>query len=98
MEYIDFEASVSDEDANLNFSSDEEKDNDNRSFIDDSSQVDGQEPSFYRKFLNQTRYSAEAVFDDDDGSHLKTRDQQPEMFSIEEREGSPRHRFLWRIE
>ena len=37
MEYIDFEASVSDEDANLNFSSDEEKDNDNRSFIDDSS-------------------------------------------------------------
>ena len=37
MEYIDFEASVSDEDANLIFSSDEEKDNDNRSFINDSS-------------------------------------------------------------
>ena len=47
MEYIDFEASVSDEDANLNFSGDEEKDNDNRPFIDDSKEVDGQEPSFY---------------------------------------------------
>ena len=46
MEYIDFEASVSDEDANLNFSSDDEKE-DNRSFIADSSEVGGQEPSFY---------------------------------------------------
>ena len=47
MEYIDFEASVSDEDANLNFSSDDEKEDDNRSFIADSSEVGGQEPSFY---------------------------------------------------
>ena len=39
MEYIDFEASVSDEDANLNFSSDDEKVNYNRSFIDDSSRI-----------------------------------------------------------
>ena len=84
MEYIDFEASVSDEDANLNFSGDEEKDNDNRPFIDDSKEVDGQEPSFYWKFFNQTRDSAEAVFDDD-RSHLDARDLQPEMFSVEER-------------
>ena len=47
MEYIDFEASVSDEDANLNFSSDYEKEDDSRSFIADSSEVGGQEPSFY---------------------------------------------------
>ena len=47
MEYIDFEASVSDEDANLNFSSDDEKEDDSRSFIADSSKVGGQEPSFY---------------------------------------------------
>ena len=38
-EYVDFEASVSDEDANLNFSSDDEKVNYNRSFIDDSSGI-----------------------------------------------------------
>ena len=52
MEYIDFEASVSDKDANLNFSSDDEKEDDNRSFIADSSEVGGQEPSFYWKFFN----------------------------------------------
>ena len=38
-EYVDFEASVSDEDANLNFSSDDEKVNYNRSFIGDSSRI-----------------------------------------------------------
>ena len=85
MEYIDFEASVSDKDANLNFLSDEEKDNDNRSFVDDNSEVDGQEPSFYINFFNQTRDPAEPVFDDD-GLHLGTRDLQPEMFSIDKRE------------
>ena len=47
--------------------------------------VGGQEPSFYRKNFNQTRDPAEAVFDDD-GLLLNTRDFQPEMFSIEERD------------
>ena len=84
IEYIDFEASVSNEDANLNFSSDGEKDNDNRSFIDDSSEVGDEEPSFYRIFFNQTKDPAEAVLDDG-GLHLDTRDLLPEMFSIEER-------------
>ena len=84
MEYIDFEASVSDEDANLKFSSDDEKNNDKRSFIDGSSEVGDQEPNFFGKFFNQTRDPAEAVFDEDE-SHLDTRDLQPEMFSIEER-------------
>ena len=79
MEYIDFEASVSDEDANLNFSSDDEKEDDSRSFIADSREVGGQEPSFYWKFFNQTRDPAEAVFDEE-RSHLDTRDLQPEMF------------------
>ena len=65
MEYIDFEPNISDENANLNFVF--------RSFIDDSSEIGGQEPSFYRKFFSQTREPAEAVFDDD-GLHLNTRD------------------------
>ena len=65
MEYIDFEPNISDENANSNFVF--------RSFIDDSSEIGGQEPSFYRKFFNQTRDPAEAVFDDD-GLHLNTRD------------------------
>ena len=47
--------------------------------------VGGQEPSFYGKIFNQTRDPAETVFDDD-GLLLNTRDFQPEMFSIEERD------------
>ena len=81
MEYVDFEADTSDENANLNFLSDDE----NRSFTDDSSMVGGQEPSFYRKFFNQTRDPAEAVFDDD-RLLLSTRNFQSEMFSIEEKD------------
>ena len=49
------------------------KDDDNRSFTNDSSEVGGQELSFYRKFFNQTWDPAEAVFDHD-GLHLNTRD------------------------
>ena len=52
--------------------------------MDGSSEVGDQEPNFFRKFSNQTRDPAEAVFDEDE-SHLDTRDLQPEMFSIEER-------------
>ena len=77
--------SVSNKDANINFSCGDEKDDDNRSFIDQSSKVGHQESSFYRKFFNETRDPAEAVFDDD-RSHLNTRDLQSEMFSIEERD------------
>ena len=83
--FIATNINISDEDTNLNFSSDDEKDDDNRSFIDGSSKVGDQEPRFYRKFFNQTRDPAEAVFDDD-GSHLDTRDLLHKMFSIEKRD------------
>ena len=82
--FIAIDINISDENTNLNFSSDDEKDDDNRSFIDGSSKVGDQEPSFYRKFFNQTRDPAEAVLDDD-GSHLDTRDLQHKIFSLEER-------------
>ena len=82
MEYIDFEAEVSNEDEILSFSG-SENDEDNRPFTDDG-EVENQEPSFYRKFFNRTRDPAEAVYDDDK-SHLDTRDLQPEMFLKEDR-------------
>ena len=80
MEYIDFEAEVSNEYEILSFSSDE---NDERSFTDDG-EVKNQEPNFYRKCFNQTRDPAEAVYDDDK-SHLHIRDLQPKMLFIEDR-------------
>ena len=83
MEYIDFEAKeILKEEEIISFSG-EENDEDNISFIEDG-KVENQEPSFYRKFFNQTRDPAETVYDDDK-SHLDTRDLQPEMFFIEDR-------------
>lgn len=83
MEYIDFEAEeILKEEEIISFSG-EENDEDNISFIEDG-KVENQEPSFYRKFFNQTRDPAETVYDDDK-SHLDTRDLQPEMFFTEDR-------------
>ena len=82
MEYIDFEAEVSNEDQVLSFSSDE-IDEDSRSFVDDGD-VENQGLSFSRKLINQTRDPTETVFDGDK-SNLDTRDLQPELFIIEDR-------------
>ena len=82
MEYIDFEAEVSNEDQVLSFSSDE-IDEDSRSFVDDGD-VENQGLSFSRKLINQTRDPTETMFDGDK-SNLDTRDLQPELFIIEDR-------------
>ena len=74
MEQINFEVDAENEtqDSDQEFSLSAGEDN----FIDDSAQEDS--PSFYR-FPDQIHDLAEAL-DDDDRSHLDTRDLQPEMF------------------
>ena len=79
--YLNFEAEAFNEEEELNFSDNEN--DDDRSFINHNEQED-QPASFYR-FVNQTRDPAEAV-NADDGSHLDTRDLQPEMFIIDIRD------------
>ena len=81
MDYVNFEAEDFNEESELNFSSDEN--DDDRSFIN-SRKKKPQPPSFYR-FFNQTRDPAE-VMNDNDRSHLDTRDIQPEMFLIDDRD------------
>lgn len=44
----------------------------------------GEDHTFYRKFVNQTRDPAEVVLGND-GLHLDTKDTQPEMYNIENR-------------
>ena len=77
-EYIDFEAieEFSDQEEK-----EEQKEEDNNLFIDDGEVDNTGGPTFYRKFINQARDPAEAVFDDG-GSHLNTRDLQPEIYDI----------------
>ena len=77
MEYINFEAEVSNEEEELNFSDNEN--DDNRSFINDNEPED-HAASFYR-FVNQTQDPAKAV-NDDDVWDLDNRYLQPEMFII----------------
>lgn len=84
MDFIDFEAEVSQDNEPLSFSDDQNDDEGTSNFIDDDQEV-GEERSFYRKFINQTRDPTEAVLHDD-RSYLDTRDLQPEMFDIESRD------------
>ena len=88
MDYINFEAKDFNEESKLNFSSKEN--DDDRSFINDNEE-ETQPASFYR-FFCQTRDPAEAV-NDDDRSHLDTRDLQPEMFLIDHRDDVEFHAF-----
>ena len=88
MDYINFKAEDFNEESKLNFSSKEN--DDDRSFINDNEE-ETQPPSFYR-FFYQTRDPAEAV-NDDDRSHLDTRDLQPEMFLIDHRDDVEFHEF-----
>ena len=81
MDYINFETKDFNEQSELNFSNDEN--DDDRSFINYSAE-ETQPPSFYR-FFNQARDPAKAVIDHD-RSHLDTRDLQPEMFLIDDRD------------
>ena len=71
MDYINFEAEDFNGESELNFSSDEN--DDDKSFINDNKE-ETHPPSFYR-FFNQ-------AVNDDDRSHLDTRDLQPEMFYV----------------
>ena len=78
---INFNVEALNEKEELNFS--DHKNDDDRSFSDGNEKED-QPASFYR-FFNQTQDPAEAV-NDDAGSHLDTRDLQPEMSITDNRD------------
>ena len=57
-----------------------------KDFIDHSEQT-GENVSFYRQFVNQVRNPEESIFDESvNEEFLDRRGQQPELFSIEDRE------------
>ena len=90
MEFIDFEASeIDQQNEDLVFSDDENQDNgkvtDN--FVDDSEQVNESNLSFCRRFANQTKDPRVAIYEESaDETFLDTRDIQPELYVIEDRE------------
>ena len=55
-------------------------------FIDDTEQ-ETSEPSFYRQFVNQTKDPQVSIYkESDDETFQDTRDLQPELYAIENRE------------
>ena len=90
MEFIELEASETDQqNEDLTFSDDENKDNSkvDDNFIDDSEQANEPDFSFYRRFANQTKDPRVAIYEESDGeTFLDTRDFQPELYAVEDRE------------
>ena len=89
MNFINFEAmDIDQQNEDLNFSDDENKGSGkvNNNFIDDSEQKES-ELSFYRKFVNQTKDPRVAIYEEsDDATFVDTRDLQPELYAVENRD------------
>ena len=89
MDFIDFEAVETDQQNDeLIFSHNEIKDSGkvDDNFIDDTEQ-ETSEPSFYRQFVNQTKDPQVAIYkESDDETFLDTRDLQPELYAVKNRE------------
>ena len=90
MEFIDFEATeeFNQQNKDLIFSDDENNDGKVAgNFMDDAKEFDNSEPSFYRKFDNQVKDPRVDIYEEsDDEDFSDTRDMQPELYAIEDRE------------
>ena len=96
MDFIDFKAmDTEQQNEQLNFSGDENNDSGkadgnfveevDSNFIDDTEQES--DPSFYRKFMTQTKDPHVAVYEEsDDEDFLDKRDTQVELYAVENRD------------
>lgn len=89
MYFIDFEATkeIKQLDEKLNFSGDENNNDEVADmFINDNKEIINK-LSFYRQYANQRRNPEETILDgSDDESFLDVRDFQPELYNIEDRD------------
>lgn len=82
MKFINFEASEELKNEDLIFSVDENNNGKENAvnFIDDSAEVNDNEPSFYGQLAKQIQNSKVAIYDEsDDEDFLDVRDLQPEL-------------------